>query len=46
VRDPHEAFAGLEAAVERMHLVAEAVEALEDGVELAVIELVAIRHLD
>jgi hypothetical protein len=27
-----------------VHLVAEAVEALEDGIELAIIEVLAIRH--
>jgi hypothetical protein len=46
MRDPNEALCGLETAVEGVHLVAEAIEALEDGVELTVIEVVAIRHLD
>ena len=38
VCDANEALRVLEAPVERVHLVAEPVEALEDSVELAVIE--------
>ena len=44
VRDADEPFGRLEAPVEGVHLVAEAVEALEDGIELAIIEVLAIRH--
>jgi hypothetical protein len=44
VRDPYEALGGLEPTVEGVYLVAEAVETLEDRVELPVVELVALRH--
>jgi hypothetical protein len=44
--DAHEAFGGLEPAVESVHLGAQPVEALEDGVQLAVIEVLAVRHSD
>jgi hypothetical protein len=46
VRDPHETFGGLESSVESVHLGAQPVEALEDGVQLAVIEVLAVRHSD
>ena len=46
MRDAHETFGGLESAVESVHLGAQAVEALEDGVQLAVIEVLAVRHSD
>jgi hypothetical protein len=46
VRDPDEALSGLEAPVERVDLVAKAVEALENGVELTVVEILPLRHLD
>jgi hypothetical protein len=38
VRDSKEAIAVVELAVQRVHLVAEAIEALEDRIELAVVE--------
>jgi hypothetical protein len=44
VRNPQEAFCGVHAAVERMHLVAEAVEALEHGIELSVVEVLTFSH--
>jgi hypothetical protein len=46
VRDAHETFGGLESAVESVHLGAQSVEALEYGVQLAVIEVLAVRHSD
>ncbi len=46
VRDTDEPLGGLEAAVERVHLRVEAIETLENRVELAVIEMLAIRHCD
>ena len=46
MRDAHETFGGLESAVESVHLGAQPVEALEDGVQLAVIEVLAVRHSD
>ncbi len=42
VRDPLEPIRGVEPPVESVHLVAEPVEALEDGVELPVIEVLAL----
>jgi len=44
--DAHEAFGCLEPAVESVHLGAQAVETLEDGVQLAVIEVLSVRHSD
>ena len=45
VRDPCEPFLVVEAAVQRVDLVAEPVEPFENGVELPVVELVAVgRH--
>jgi hypothetical protein len=38
VCDAHEALRVLEAPVERMHLVAEAVEALEERVKLTIVQ--------
>jgi hypothetical protein len=46
VGDPHEPFSRFEATVERVNLVAQPVEALEDGIELAVVEVLSVRHLD
>jgi hypothetical protein len=46
VRDAHETFGGLESAGESVHLGAQPVETLEDGVQLAVIEVLAVRHSD
>ena len=46
MRDSHEALGGLEAPVERVDLVAQAVEALEDRVQLTVVEVLSLRHLD
>jgi hypothetical protein len=44
VRDADEPFRRLEASVQRMDLVAEPVEPLEDGVELAVVQVLAFSH--
>jgi hypothetical protein len=44
VGNPDEAFGRFEAAVERVHLVAQPVEPFENGIELAVIEGVTLRH--
>jgi len=43
VGDPDQTFGGLEAAVERVHLVAETVEPLEDRVELSVVQMLTFR---
>ena len=45
VRDPREPVLVVEPPVQRVHLVTEPVESLEDGVELPVVEVVAVgRH--
>ena len=45
MRDPREPVLVVEPAVQRVHLVTEPVEPLEDGVELPVVEVVAVgRH--
>ncbi len=44
VRDPEEPLSRVHAAVECMHLVAEAVEALEHGIELPVFEVLTFSH--
>jgi hypothetical protein len=44
-RDPLELVVRVEAPVERVHLVAEAVEPLEDCIELPVVEVLTLSHL-
>ena len=44
VRDPDQSLGRLEAPVERVHLVAEAIQSLEDRIQLPVIELLV--HCD
>ena len=44
VRDADEALGGFEPSIERVNLVAEAIEPLEDGVELAIVQMLALRH--
>ena len=46
VRDANEALGRLKAAVERVHLVAEPVEALENRVELTIVQLLALHAPD
>jgi hypothetical protein len=42
VRDSDQPVGRLETTVESMHLVAEAVQALQDGVELTIVEVVTV----
>ncbi len=44
MRDAKQSFAGVESPVEGVHLVAEAVEPLEDGIELSVVERLGAFH--
>jgi hypothetical protein len=46
VRDPDEPFGGFETAVDRVHLIAKPVEALENRVELTVVQLLALHAPD
>jgi hypothetical protein len=46
VRDPHEALGRLEAPIEGMHLHDEAVQPLENRVELSIVEILSFRHRD
>ena len=46
MRDPDQALGRLEAPVEGVYLVAQPVEALEDGVELPVVEMLSVHVPD